>query len=153
VYVAVGQKESTVASVVEALAGKRRDGLHDCREAPALQTPRELPRIAPYAAPAMAEYFMYTEAKTRSACTDDVTKKQGRQLTANVAALRPPTARSVIQGTVLFAQPSCWNAQRQLAGTILMAKSKTGKKITERRRSQQEPVSRRRRPKHAKKVL
>ncbi|HAT02353.1 MAG TPA: F0F1 ATP synthase subunit alpha [Oribacterium sp.] len=58
IYVAIGQKESTVASLVENL---RKNGAmkYTCVVAATAADPAPLQYIAPYAATSLAEYFMY----------------------------------------------------------------------------------------------
>ncbi len=58
IYVAIGQKESTVASLVENL--KKHDAMkYTCVMAATAADPAPIQYIAPYAATALAEYFMY----------------------------------------------------------------------------------------------
>ena len=62
-YVAVGQKESTVAGVIEAL---RKHGAMDYTTVivAGASDPAPLQYVAPYAGTAMAEYFMYKGGDT-----------------------------------------------------------------------------------------
>ena len=58
IYVAIGQKESTVASLVENL--KKHDAMkYTCVMAATAADPAPIQYIAPYAATSLAEYFMY----------------------------------------------------------------------------------------------
>ena len=58
IYVAIGQKESTVASLVENL--KKHDAMkYTCVMAATAADPSPIQYIAPYAATSLAEYFMY----------------------------------------------------------------------------------------------
>ena len=58
IYVAIGQKESTVASLVETL--KKHEAMsYTCVVAATAADPAPLQYIAPYAATSLAEYFMY----------------------------------------------------------------------------------------------
>lgn len=58
VYVAIGQKESTIASLVENL--KKNDAMsYTCVVAATAADPAPIQYIAPYAATSLAEYFMY----------------------------------------------------------------------------------------------
>src|SRR5512147_264320 len=74
VYVAVGQKESTVAAVVEAL---RKHGAMDYTivVVAGSSDPAPLQYIAPYAGCAMAEYFMYDEGRHTLCIYDDLSKQ------------------------------------------------------------------------------
>ena len=58
VYVAIGQKESTIASLVENL--KKNEAMsYTCVVAATAADPAPIQYIAPYAATSLAEYFMY----------------------------------------------------------------------------------------------
>ena len=58
IYVAIGQKESTIASLVENL--KKNDAMsYTCVVAATAADPSPIQYIAPYAATSLAEYFMY----------------------------------------------------------------------------------------------
>src|SRR5438876_4063305 len=74
VYVACGQKESTVAQLVESL---RQHGAMDFTivvvASPAGAAP--LQYIAPYAGCAMAEYYMYEQGRDTLCIYDDLTKQ------------------------------------------------------------------------------
>ncbi|MGH7543502.1 MAG: F0F1 ATP synthase subunit alpha, partial [Gemmatimonadota bacterium] len=70
VYVAVGQKASTVAAVVERLVAEGAMDYTIVVSAPA-STPAPLQYIAPYAGCAMAEHFMYTGADGQPASKDN----------------------------------------------------------------------------------
>ena len=74
VYVAVGQKESTVVGVVEKL---RSQGAMDYTivVSASASDPAPLQFIAPYAGAAMAEYFMYLEGRATLCIYDDLTKQ------------------------------------------------------------------------------
>ena len=72
IYVAIGQKESTIASLVENL--KRHDAMrYTCVLAATAAGPAPLQYIAPYAATSPAEYFMY-EGKDVLIIYDDLSK-------------------------------------------------------------------------------
>ena len=72
IYVAIGQKESTIASLVENL--KRHDAMrYTCVLAATAADPAPLQYIAPYAATSLAEYFMY-EGKDVLIIYDDLSK-------------------------------------------------------------------------------
>ena len=71
VYVAIGQKESTVVGLVEKL---REHGAMDYTIVVAASSsdPAPLQYIAPYAGAAMAEYFMYQEGRATLCVYDDL---------------------------------------------------------------------------------
>jgi F-type H+-transporting ATPase subunit alpha len=111
VYVAVGQKASTVAGVVERL---EKEGAMDYTivvSAPAA-TPAPLQYIAPYAGAAMAEFFMYNGAdgKTASAGNpgrhtlviyDDLSKQAASYRQLSLLLRRPP-GREAYPGDVFY---------------------------------------------------
>ncbi|HOA75464.1 MAG TPA: F0F1 ATP synthase subunit alpha, partial [Phycisphaerae bacterium] len=74
VYVAIGQKESTVAGVVQVL---RDHGAMDYTivVAAGSSDPAPLQYVAPYAGCAMAEYFMYEHGKDTLCVYDDLSKQ------------------------------------------------------------------------------
>src|SRR5207237_7874796 len=74
VYVAIGQKESTVAQLVENL---RKYGAMDYTIVVIASSsdPAPLQYIAPYAGCAMAEYYMYEQGKDTLCVYDDLTKQ------------------------------------------------------------------------------
>jgi len=100
VYVAVGQKESTVVGVVEKL---REHGAMDYTivvEASASQ-PSPLQYIAPYAGAAMAEYFMYKEGKPTLVVYDDLSKQAQAYRQLSLLLRRPP-GREAYPGDVFY---------------------------------------------------
>jgi len=100
VYVAIGQKRSTVASVVERL-----------REAGAMEytivviasasEPAPLQYIAPYTGAAMAEYFMYEEGKATLCVYDDLSKQAAAYRQLSLVLRRPP-GREAYPGDVFY---------------------------------------------------
>ena len=72
IYVAIGQKESTIAALVENL--KKHDSMsYTCVLAATAADPAPIQYIAPYAATSLAEYFMY-EGKDVLIVYDDLSK-------------------------------------------------------------------------------
>ena len=72
IYVAIGQKESTIAALVENL--KTHDAMsYTCVLAATAADPAPIQYIAPYAATSLAEYFMY-EGKDVLIVYDDLSK-------------------------------------------------------------------------------
>src|SRR5215467_12174706 len=87
-YVAVGQKESTVANVIEAL---RKHGAMDYTTVvvSGASTPAPLQYIAPYAGTAMAEYFMY-KGQHALIVYDDLSKQAQAYRQVSLLLRRPP---------------------------------------------------------------
>lgn len=100
VYVAVGQKESTIAGVVEAL---REHGAMDYTivVAAGSSDPAPLQYIAPYAGCAMAEYFMYEHGKATLCVYDDLTKQAAAYRQLSLLLRRPP-GREAYPGDVFY---------------------------------------------------
>jgi len=80
VYVAIGQKESTVAGIVETL---RHHGAMDYTivVVAGASDPAPLQYIAPYAGCTMAEYFMYEHGRHTLCIYDDLSKQAARART------------------------------------------------------------------------
>ncbi|GJM24753.1 MAG: hypothetical protein DHS20C16_11680 [Phycisphaerae bacterium] len=100
VYVAIGQKESTVASVVETL---REQGAMDYTivVSAAAANPAPLQYIAPYAGAAMAEYFMYEQGKATLCVYDDLSKQAQAYRQMSLLLRRPP-GREAYPGDVFY---------------------------------------------------
>ncbi|MCH7591219.1 MAG: F0F1 ATP synthase subunit alpha [Planctomycetes bacterium] len=100
VYVAVGQKESTVAGVIEKL---REHGAMDYTIVvlAGASDPAPLQYIAPYAGAAMAEYFMYTEGRATLCVYDDLTKQAHAYRQLSLLLRRPP-GREAYPGDVFY---------------------------------------------------
>ena len=99
IYVAVGQKESTVASVVERL---RKHGAMDytivvCANA---SEPAPMLYIAPYAGAAIGEYFMY-RGRDVLIIYDDLTKQAVAYREISLLLHRPP-GREAYPGDVFY---------------------------------------------------
>ncbi|MBX3174601.1 MAG: F0F1 ATP synthase subunit alpha [Gemmatimonadaceae bacterium] len=100
VYVAIGQKASTVASVVEKLkeAGAMS---YTIVVVAAASDPAPMQYIAPYSGVAMAEYFMYHEGKATLAVYDDLTKQAAAYRQLSLVLRRPP-GREAFPGDVFY---------------------------------------------------
>lgn len=100
VYVAIGQKASTVAGVVETL---RQHGALDYTivVAAAASDSAPLLYIAPYAGCAMAEYFMYEEKKDTLIIYDDLSKQANAYRQISLLLRRPP-GREAFPGDVFY---------------------------------------------------
>jgi F-type H+/Na+-transporting ATPase subunit alpha len=100
VYVAIGQKESTVAGLVERL---RSAGALDYTIviSAGSSDPSPLQYIAPYAGAAMAEYFMYEEGKATLCVYDDLSKQAQSYRQLSLLLRRPP-GREAYPGDVFY---------------------------------------------------
>ena len=100
VYVAIGQKKSTVASTVEKL---RQFGAMDYTivVVAAASDPAPMQYIAPYTGCAMAEYFMYHEGKATLCVYDDLSKQAAAYRAISLVLRRPP-GREAYPGDVFY---------------------------------------------------
>ncbi len=100
VYVAIGQKLSTVATVVEKL---REAGAMEYTVvvAASASDPAPLQYIAPYAGAAIAEYFMYEEGRDTLCVYDDLSKQAAAYRQMSLVLRRPP-GREAYPGDVFY---------------------------------------------------
>jgi F-type H+-transporting ATPase subunit alpha len=100
VYVAIGQKASTVATVVERLkqAGAMEYTIVVVASA---SDPAPMQYIAPYTGCAMAEYFMYHEGKPTLCVYDDLSKQAAAYRQLSLVLRRPP-GREAYPGDVFY---------------------------------------------------
>ena len=100
VYVAIGQKASTVAAVVERLqaAGAMEYTIVVVASA---SDPAPMQYIAPYSGCAMAEYFMYHEGKPTLCVYDDLSKQAAAYRQLSLVLRRPP-GREAYPGDVFY---------------------------------------------------
>ena len=100
VYVAIGQKNSTVAAVVEKL---RQAGAMEFTivVVAGASDPAPMQYIAPYSGCAMAEYFMYNEGKPTLCVYDDLTKQAAAYRQLSLVLRRPP-GREAFPGDVFY---------------------------------------------------
>jgi F-type H+-transporting ATPase subunit alpha len=122
VYVAIGQKASTVAGVVERL---RQTGAMDhtivvCATA---NDPAPLQYIAPYAGCAMAEYFMYRKGKDTLCVYDDLSKQAVAYRQLSLLLRRPP-GREAYPGDIFYCH------SRLLERSAKLNKEKGGGSLT-----------------------
>ena len=101
VYVAIGQKESSVAKIVESL---RDNGAMDYTivVSAAASDSAPLQYIAPYAGCAMAEYFMYEHGRDTLCVYDDLSKQAVAYRQLSLLMRRPP-GREAFPGDIFFA--------------------------------------------------
>ena len=100
VYVAIGQKASTVASVVEKLKSSGAMEFTIVVAATA-SDPAPMQYIAPYTGAAMAEFFMYNEGKATLAVYDDLSKQAAAYRQLSLVLRRPP-GREAFPGDVFY---------------------------------------------------
>jgi F-type H+-transporting ATPase subunit alpha len=100
VYVACGQKESTVAQSVENL---RKHGAMDYTIVviATASDPAPLTYIAPYAGCAMAEYFMYEQGRDTLCVYDDLSKQAAAYRQLSLLMRRPP-GREAYPGDIFY---------------------------------------------------
>jgi F-type H+-transporting ATPase subunit alpha len=100
VYVAIGQKASTVASVVARLkeAGAMEYTIVVVASA---SDPAPMQYIAPYSGCAMAEFFMYNEGKPTLCVYDDLSKQAAAYRQLSLVLRRPP-GREAFPGDVFY---------------------------------------------------
>ncbi len=100
VYVAIGQKASTVASVVEKL---RQQGAmqYTIVVVASASDPAPMQYIAPYTGAAMAEYFMYDEGQATLCVYDDLSKQAAAYRQLSLVLRRPP-GREAFPGDVFY---------------------------------------------------
>ncbi len=100
VYVAIGQKSSTVAGVVERLT---ETGAMDYTIVviASAAAPAPLQYIAPYSGCAMAEYFMYEKGGATLCVYDDLTKQAAAYRQLSLLLRRPP-GREAYPGDVFY---------------------------------------------------
>ncbi|MBU0617963.1 MAG: F0F1 ATP synthase subunit alpha [Planctomycetes bacterium] len=100
VYVAIGQKESTVAGLVETLR-KHNAMDYSIVVTAGASDPAPLQYVAPYAGCAMAEYFMYDEGRATLCIYDDLTKQAQAYRQLSLLLRRPP-GREAYPGDVFY---------------------------------------------------
>ena len=100
VYVAIGQKRSTVATVVEKLkqAGAMEYSIVVVASA---SDPAPLQFIAPYSGCAIAEHFMYADGRPTLCVYDDLSKQAAAYRQMSLILRRPP-GREAYPGDVFY---------------------------------------------------
>jgi len=100
VYIAIGQKESTVVGVVEKL---REAGAMDYTivVSASAADPAPLQYVAPYSGAAMAEYFMYSQGRHTLCIYDDLSKQAQAYRQLSLLLRRPP-GREAYPGDVFY---------------------------------------------------
>ncbi len=100
VYVAIGQKSSTVAGVIEKL---KEHGAMDYTIVVAANAsdPAAMQYLAPYSGTAMAEEYMYNQGKATLCVYDDLTKQANAYRQMSLLLRRPP-GREAYPGDVFY---------------------------------------------------
>jgi F-type H+-transporting ATPase subunit alpha len=113
VYVAIGQKESTVAGVIESL---RAHGAMDYTIVviASAADPAPLQYVAPYAGCAMAEYYMYEQGRDTLCVYDDLTKQAAAYRQLSLLMRRPP-GREAYPGDIFYAHSRLLERSAKLA--------------------------------------
>jgi F-type H+-transporting ATPase subunit alpha len=113
VYVAIGQKESSVARNVEVL---REHGAMDYTIVVTASSsdPAPLQYIAPYAGCAMAEYFMYELGRDTLCVYDDLSKQAAAYRQLSLLMRRPP-GREAYPGDIFYAHSRLLERSAKLA--------------------------------------
>ncbi len=130
VYVAVAQKESTTASIVDIL---RRHGAMDYTivVAAGASAPASLQYIAPYAGCAMSEYFMYEKGGATLCVYDDLSKQAVAYRELSLLLRRPP-GREAYPGDVFYAHSRLLERSAKLANKyVILPESHSQASVTE----------------------
>jgi F-type H+-transporting ATPase subunit alpha len=118
VYVAIAQKESTTASIVEIF---RKNGAMDYTivVAAGASDPASLQYLAPYAGTAMAEYFMYEKGGATLCVYDDLSKQAVSYRELSLLLRRPP-GREAYPGDVFYAHSRLLERSAKLANQYVI---------------------------------
>jgi F-type H+-transporting ATPase subunit alpha len=123
VYVAIGQKESTVAGVVDTLR-KHNAMDHTVVVSASSSDPAPLQYIAPYAGCTIAEHFMVTRGKHVLVVYDDLTKQAAAYRQISLLLRRPP-GREAYPGDVFYLHSRLLERSAKLAHKYVIAPSST----------------------------
>jgi F-type H+-transporting ATPase subunit alpha len=118
VYVAVGQKESTTAGLVDVL---RRHGALDYTivVVAGASDPSPLQYLAPYAGCAMAEYFMYEKGMATLCIYDDLSKQAVAYRELSLLLRRPP-GREAYPGDIFYCHSRLLERSAKLANKYVI---------------------------------
>jgi F-type H+-transporting ATPase subunit alpha len=124
VYVAIAQKESTTAGLVDIL---RRHGAMDYTivVAAGASDPAPLQYLAPYAGCAMAEYFMYERGGATLCVYDDLSKQAVAYRELSLLLRRPP-GREAYPGDVFYAHSRLLERSAKLANRYVILPETAG---------------------------
>ncbi len=137
VYVAVGQKESTVAAVVDKL---KEHGAMDYTivVSASAADPSPSQYIAPYAGAAMAEYFMYREGRATLVIYDDLSKQAQAYRQLSLLLRRPP-GREAYPGDVFYLHSRLLERAVKLRDEYAVVPKDTPEDSTDRSLARQHP--------------
>jgi len=123
VYVAIGQKESTVAGVVETL---RAHGAMDYTVVVIASSsdPAPLQYIAPYSGCTVAEHFMYTRGRATLVVYDDLSKQAAAYRQISLLLRRPP-GREAYPGDIFYLHSRLLERGCKLAERYVLAPAET----------------------------
>src|SRR6478609_6568033 len=118
VYVAIAQKESTTAGLVDIF---RKHGAMDYTivVAAGASDPAPLQYLAPYAGTAMAEYFMYEKGGATLCVYDDLSKQAVAYRELSLLLRRPP-GREAYPGDVFYAHSRLLERSAELANKYVI---------------------------------
>ena len=129
VYVAIGQKEATVAKLVETLRAKGAMDYSIVVVAGSAD-PAPLQYVAPYAGCAMAEYFMYEEGRATLCVYDDLSKQAAAYRQLSLLMRRPP-GREAFPGDIFYAHSRLLERSAKLAERyVIVPESADESKVT-----------------------
>jgi F-type H+-transporting ATPase subunit alpha len=113
VYVAIGQKESSVVLAIESL---RAHGAMDYTIVVVASSAKAAPLqyFAPYAGCAMAEYYMYEQGRDTLCIYDDLTKQAASYRQLSLLMRRPP-GREAYPGDIFYAHSRLLERSAKLA--------------------------------------
>jgi F-type H+-transporting ATPase subunit alpha len=129
VYVAIGQKESTVAALVEVLRAHHAMDYSIVVVASA-SDPAPLQYIAPYAGCSMAEYFMYEQGRATLCIYDDLSKQAQAYRQLSLLLRRPP-GREAYPGDVFYLHSRLLERSCKLAERRVIVKKGTPEGVEE----------------------
>src|SRR5580698_4518287 len=126
VYVAIGQKESTVAGIVETL---RAAGAMDYTVVIVASSAgaAALQYIAPDAGTAMAEYYMYEQGRDTLCVYDDLTKQAAAYRQMSLLMRRPP-GREAYPGDIFYCHSRLLERSAKLAERWVICKENVDSK-------------------------
>jgi F-type H+/Na+-transporting ATPase subunit alpha len=121
VYVAIGQKDSTIAGLVETL---RTHGAmdHTIVVSASSSDPAPLQYIAPYCGCTIAEYFMYVHGRATLVIYDDLTKQASAYRQISLLLRRPP-GREAYPGDVFYLHSRLLERAGKLADQYVLVDS------------------------------